>query len=51
MKAIIEVSARGAVFQAAASQVNASRRGRALDFRLSFESACSLFAELNRPGF
>ena len=46
MKAIIEVSARGAVFQAAASQVNASRKGRPLDFRLSFESARSLFAEL-----
>ena len=46
MKAIIEVSAKGTAFQAAASQVAAARKGRAPDFRLSFESARSLFSEL-----
>ena len=46
MKAIIEVSAKGSVFQAAAKQVISARKGRAPDFRLSFESARSLFAEL-----
>lgn len=46
MKAIIEVSVQGSVFQAAATQVAAARKGRTPDFRLSFESARSLFAEL-----
>jgi predicted transcriptional regulator len=46
MKAIIEVSARGAVFEAAAKQVTSARKGRTPDFRLSFESARSLFAEV-----
>lgn len=46
MKAIIEVSRKGSVFQAAAQQVAGARKGRAPDFRLSFESARSLFAEL-----
>jgi len=47
MKAIIEVSARGSVFRNAARQVHAARKGRAAaDFRLSFESARSLFADL-----
>ena len=46
MKAIIEVAVKGSVFRAAASQVAATRKGRAPDFRLSFESARSLFAEL-----
>jgi predicted transcriptional regulator len=46
MKAIIEVSAKGSVFQTAAKQVIATRKGRAPDFRLSFESARSLFADL-----
>lgn len=46
MKAIIEVSRKGSVFRAAAQQVAAARRGRTPDFRLSFESARSLFAEL-----
>jgi hypothetical protein len=46
MKAIIEVSGKGSVFRAAASQVAAARKGRTPDFRLSFESARSLFAEL-----
>lgn len=46
MKAIIEVSGKGSIFKAASAQVTAARRGRAPDFRLSFESARSLFAEL-----
>src|SRR6185295_2307001 len=46
MKAIIEVARRGSVFQSAAQQVAGARKGRAPDFRLSFESARSLFAEL-----
>lgn len=46
MKAIIEVSGKGAVFKTAAAQVAAARKGHAPDFHLSFESARSLFAEL-----
>ena len=46
MKAIIEVSAKGSVFQTAAAQVSGARKGRTPDFRLSFESARSLFADL-----
>jgi predicted transcriptional regulator len=46
MKAIIEVSAKGSIFRAAAAQVAAARKGRTTDFRLSFESARALFAEL-----
>jgi predicted transcriptional regulator len=46
MKAIIEVARKGSVFRTAAEQVAGARRGRAPDFRLSFESARSLFAEL-----
>lgn len=46
MKAIIEVSPTGSVFQTAASQVASARAGSTPDFRLSFESARSLFAEL-----
>jgi predicted transcriptional regulator len=46
MKAIIEVSARGSLFQTAANQVAAARKGKVPDFRVSFESARSLFAEL-----
>lgn len=45
MKAIIEVSGKGAIFKTAAAQVSAARKGRAPDYRLSFESARSLFAE------
>jgi predicted transcriptional regulator len=45
MKAIIEVAAKGSVFRTATNQVAAARKGRAPDFRLSFESARSLFAE------
>jgi predicted transcriptional regulator len=46
MKAIIEVSRRGSIFDAAAQQVAAARTGRSPDFRLSFESARALFSEL-----
>ena len=46
MKAIIEVARRGSVFQSAAQQVAGARKGRVPDFRLSFESARSLFADL-----
>ncbi|MEO5862959.1 MAG: MarR family transcriptional regulator [Burkholderiales bacterium] len=46
MKAIIELSRKGSVFQAAAQQLAGARRGQAPDYRLSFESARSLFAEL-----
>ena len=46
MKAIIEVARTGSAVRAARQQLTASRQGRTLDFRLSFESARSLFAEL-----
>ena len=46
MKAIIEVARKGSIFDAVAAQVAAARLGRTPDFRLSFESARSLFAEL-----
>jgi predicted transcriptional regulator len=46
MKAVIEVAKRGSIFAAAAEQIAASRRGKSPDYRLSFESARSLFAEL-----
>jgi predicted transcriptional regulator len=46
MKAIIEVSRNGSIFGAAAEQIARARQGGTPDFRLSFESARSLFAEL-----
>src|SRR3990170_7197485 len=46
MKAVIEVSRKGSIFGAAAKQVAAARQGKVPDYRLSFESARSLFAEL-----
>jgi predicted transcriptional regulator len=46
MKAIIEVTRKGSIFRTAAQQLANSRQGRTPDFRLSFESARSLFAEL-----
>ena len=45
MKAIIEVSKRGSAIRSARQQVAAARRGRAPDYRLSFESARMLFSE------
>ena len=46
MKAIIEVSRKGAVFDAARAQIADAQRGCAPDYRLSFESARRLFSEL-----
>ena len=46
MKAIIELIRTGSIFSAAAQQVAGARRGQAPDYRLSFESARALFAEL-----
>ncbi len=46
MKAIIELSRKGSIFKAVSRQIGNSRRGRSADYRLSFESARSLFAEL-----
>jgi predicted transcriptional regulator len=46
MKAIIEVARRGSAVRSARAQLAASRRGVSPDFRLSFESARTLFSEL-----
>ena len=46
MKAIIEVARRGSAVQTAREQLVAARQGRTLDYRLNFESARSLFADL-----
>jgi len=46
MKAIIELGRRGSIFGIVAGQVAESRRGRAPDYRLSFDSARALFADL-----
>ena len=46
MKAIIEVARKGSIFSAVAAQLSGAAQGQAPDFRLSFESARSLFAEL-----
>lgn len=41
-----KVAKKGSIFAAAADQIAASRRGKAPDYRLSFESTRSLFSEL-----
>lgn len=46
MKAIIEVARANAAVRSARQQVAAARRGETPDFRLSFESTKSLFADL-----
>ncbi len=46
MKAIIEVARKGSIFRTAAQQLANARQGHTPDFRLSFGSARSLFAEL-----
>ena len=46
MKAIVEVAKRGSAVRSARQQLAAARRGQSPDFRLSFESARSLFSEL-----
>ncbi len=46
MKAIVEVAKRGSAVRSARAQLADTRRGKSPDYRLSFESARSLFAEL-----
>jgi predicted transcriptional regulator len=46
MKAIIEIGRGDAVFAAATEQLAAARVGMTVDFRLQFESARTLFAEV-----
>jgi predicted transcriptional regulator len=46
MKAIIEIARRGSAVRSARAQLAASGRGVSPDFRLSFESARTLFSEL-----
>lgn len=46
MKAIIEVGPPGSIFRAVQQQLAESGAGKAPDFRLSFESAKTLFANL-----
>lgn len=46
MKAIIEVARKGSAVRTARSQLAAARQGKTPDFRLSFESAKSLFSDL-----
>jgi predicted transcriptional regulator len=46
MKAIIEVAKRGSAIRAARQQIKDSEIGKPVNFRLSFESAKSLFGEL-----
>lgn len=46
MKAIIELGRTGSIFGAVARQVAGARQGRPPDYRLSFESARALFADL-----
>jgi predicted transcriptional regulator len=46
MKAIIEVPRKGLVVRSARTQLATARRGAAVDFHLSFESAKSLFTDL-----
>jgi len=46
MKAIIDLAPRGSVFATAAAQLAAAESGAQADYRLHFESARALFAEL-----
>ena len=46
MKAIIEVSPKGSVFNTARAQIVDSKRGREPNYHLSFESARMMFSEL-----
>ena len=46
MKAIIEVACKGSAVRTARTQLAVARQGKTPDFRLSFESAKSLFADL-----
>ena len=47
MKVVIEISNRGSAIRAARQQIQESNAGKSVDFRLFFESAQSLFRELN----
>lgn len=49
IKEIIELSCRGSIFGAIAEQIAGPRNRRAPDYRLSFESAHALFADVT-PG-
>ena len=46
MKVIIEVAKRGSAIRAARQQIKDAEAGNPLNFRLSFESAKSLFSKL-----
>lgn len=46
MKAIIEIRRQSSVFNTAREQIAGAKQGRKLDYRLSFESARKLFAEV-----
>jgi predicted transcriptional regulator len=46
IRAIIEVAKRGSSIRSARRQIAAVRKGKSADYRLSFETARSLFAEL-----
>ena len=46
MKALIEVSPRGSIFDAARTQITRSQSGEEPDFLLRFESAKTMFSEL-----
>lgn len=46
MKAIVEVANQGSAVRTARQQLATSRQGQATDFRLSFGSTRSLFADL-----
>ena len=48
MKAIIEVAKGGSAIRAARQQIKDSEIGKPVNFRLSFESAKSLFSEIGR---
>ncbi len=45
MKAIIELGPKGSIFTTAREQLTGTKRGRQTDYRLSFESTKTLFAE------
>lgn len=47
MKVVIEISNRRSAIRAARQQIQESNAGKTVDFRLFFESAQSLFRELN----
>ncbi len=46
MKALIELSPKGSIFNTAREQLAGARRGRQANYRLSFQSTKTLFAEI-----